>query len=71
MKPDKGKEPCGGTALMVVTKKDFYYTVIRCIGIFMADYGSSLTTSVEVFWLAWFCIVCLLLSIIWDWRKSL
>lgn len=64
------KEPCGDMALMV-TKNDFYYTVIRCIGIFMADYGSSLATSAEVFWLAWFCIICLFLSIIWDWRKSL
>lgn len=70
MKPDKGKEPCVGTALMV-TKKDFYYTVIRCIGIFMAYQCQSLTLSDEVFGLDWLVIVFLVFSITWDCIKSI
>ena len=37
----KEKEPCSGTALMV-TKNDFYYTVIRCIGLIFGAQSSSL-----------------------------
>ncbi len=66
----KEKEPCGNMAL-IVTKNDFYYTVIRCIGIFMTYQYSSLTLSDEAFWLAWLVIAFLVLSITWDCIKSM
>ena len=35
------KEPCGDMAL-IVTKNDFYYTVIRCIGVILGVQSSSI-----------------------------
>lgn len=69
MDQGKEKEPCGGTAL-IVTKNDFYYTVIRCIGIIVGVQSSSLAPSNEVFLLIWVCNAALLFSILWDWLKS-
>lgn len=65
----KEKEPCGNMAL-IVTKNDFYYTVIRCIGVIVGVQSSSLAPSNEVFLLIWVCNAALLFSILWDWLKS-
>ena len=65
----KRKEPCRSMAL-IVTKNDFYYTVIRCIGVMLGVHSSSLAPSNEAFLLIWVCNAALLFSIHWDWLKS-
>lgn len=69
MDQGKEKEPCGNMAL-IVTKNDFYYTVIRCMGVIVGVQSSSLAPSSEVFLLIWVCNAALLFSILWDWLKS-